>query len=118
MIFKSEDADMEIETKLLKDSGLFNIPEEPTDKHQDIDRIKDHSLVIIGYSENMEHLNEILNGVKAEHIPLIVYSTHNIPEEQFQALRNYSFYSTCQVPLRLLNDAFTILATFPEKVKK
>lgn len=115
MIFKSAGEDMEIETKLLRDSKLFNIPEDPTDKHQDIDRIKNHSLIIIGYSEGMTNFDDIFNGAKNAGVPAIVYSENEIPKDIFDKLRNYSWYSTCQVPLRLVNDVFTILSTFPSK---
>ncbi len=115
MIFKSASQDMEIETKLLRDSRLFNIPEDPTDKHQNIDRIKDHSLIIIGYSEDMTNFDDIFNGAKNAGIPVIVYSKNKIPDGVFNKLRDYSWYSTCQVPLRLINDVFTILSTFPDK---
>jgi len=115
MIFKSAGEDMEIETKLLRDSQLFNIPEEPTDKHQNIDRIKNHSLIIIGYSAGMTNFEDIFNGAKNAGIPIIIYSKDKIPDDIFNKLRNYSWYSICQVPLRLINDVFTILSTFPNK---
>lgn len=115
MIFKSTGEDMEVETKLLRDSKLFNIPEDPTDKHQNIDRIKDHSLIIIGYSAGMTNFGDIFNGAKSVGVPAIVYSKDKIPDDVFNKLRNYSWYSTCQVPLRLINDVFTILSTFPNK---
>jgi len=115
MIFKSSGEDMEVETKLLRDSKLFNIPEDPTDKHQNIDRIKDHSLIIIGYSAGMTNFDDIFTGAKSAGIPTIVYSKDKIPDAIFKKLRNYSWYSTCQVPLRLVNDVFTILSTFPNK---
>jgi len=113
MIFKSNGEDMELETKLLRDSKLFNIPEDPTDKHQNIDRIKNHSLIIIGYSNNMSNFDAIFTGAKSAGIPVIIYSKDRIPDDVFQGLRDYSWYSTCQVPLRLINDVFTILSTFP-----
>jgi hypothetical protein len=115
MIFKSAGEDMEIETKLLRDNQLFNIPEEPTDKHQNIDRIKNHSLIIIGYSAGMTNFEDIFNGAKNAGIPVIIYSKDKIPDDIFNKLRNYSWYSSCQVPLRLINDVFTILSTFPNK---
>lgn len=115
MIFKSTGEDMEIETKLLRDSKLFNIPEDPTDKHQNIDRIKNHSLIIIGYSAGMTNFDDIFNGAKIAGVPVIVYSKDKIPDDVFNKLRNYSWYSTCQVPLRLINDVFTVLSTFPNK---
>ncbi|MDP3029802.1 MAG: hypothetical protein Q8O04_09970 [Deltaproteobacteria bacterium] len=119
MIFKSAGEDMELETKLLRDSKLFNIPEEPTDKPQNIDRINEHSLIIIGYSSEMSasDFDQIYSGAKNAGIPVIIYSKNRIPENVFKKLRDYSWYSICQVPLRLLNDVFTILSTFPHSKK-
>jgi hypothetical protein len=119
MIFKSAGNNMVLEVKLLRDCKFFNIPEEPTEAPQNIDRIRNHSLVIIGYSSSMDisDFEKIYNGVKNAGIPVIVYSKERIPDDVFRMLRDYSYYSTCQVPLRLLNDVFTILSTFPQNKK-
>lgn len=114
MIFKSSGEDMEIETKLLRDTKLFNIPEDPTDKHQNIDRIKNHSLIVIGYSPNMANFKNIYAGAKNYRLPVIVYTKSDLGKVR-DSLNDYSFYSICQCPLRLLNDVFTILSTFPNK---
>ena len=63
----------------------------------------------------MTNFDDIFNGAKNAGVPAIVYSKNEIPKNVFDSLRNYSWYSTCQVPLRLVNDVFTILSTFPNK---
>ena len=118
LIFKSQGEDMQVETKLLRDCKLFNIPEEPTDKLQDINRITNHCLVIIGYSTGMKDFNKIYKGVQRFGVPVIIYSKGNIPASAMKTIKEYPWYSVCQVPLRLLNDVFTVLSTFPEKRQK
>jgi len=113
MIFKSEDSDMEVETKLLRDVGLFHVDEEPTDKHQMTDRLSGYGLVIIGYSKKMKDFDTIFSAVKAAHIPVIVYG--DLPDELAQDLRKYSWHCMCRTPLRLVNDVLGILSTFPHE---
>jgi hypothetical protein len=113
MIFKSKGEPMEVETKLLRDSRLFNIPENPTDQHQYANMIKNHSLVIIGYSPKMKNFKEVLDGVIRAKVPVIIYSQRNIPDNVLKELRKYPWHSICQFPLRLINDTFVILSTFP-----
>lgn len=114
-IFYSKGAalNMRTETQTLRDSGFFNIPEDPTDDFQDCHRIEDHGLVIIGYSKGMAGLEEILNCVKAKRIPLIVYTKDMLDTADKALLETYPWYSLCNVPLRLMSDTFTILSTFP-----
>ena len=118
MIFKSKSEDMEVETKLLRDCKLFNIPEDPTDKLQDTNRITNHCLVIIGFSPAMKDFDQIYEGVQRFGVPVIIYSKRSIPAKVLKTIKKYPWYSVCQVPLRLLNDVFTVLSTFPEKKKK
>ena len=45
MILRAKEGDlsMDLETKLLRDTKLFNLPEKPTDDYQNTDSITDHS---------------------------------------------------------------------------
>lgn len=114
MIFKSTDQPMEIETKILKDSGLFTINEEPAESHQNTDRIKNHGLIIVGYTKGMTGFSHILSAAKQHGIPIIVYASYeSITPEDKKMISDYSYHSICGLPLRLVNDAFTILSTFP-----
>lgn len=118
MIFKSRDQSMELETKLLRDSKFFNIPEDPTDKHQNTDRIKNHGLIIVGYSPGMDGFQNILSASKSKQIPIIIYAAPGaITEEDYKEICKYSYHSICNLPLRLVNDVFTILSTFPHGKK-
>ncbi len=118
MIFKSKDQSMEIETKLLRDSKFFNVPEDPTDRHQNTDRITNHGLIIVGYSLGMDGFKNILSAAKDKQIPIIIYSAQGAivqGGEDSRLISSYSYHSVCNVPLRLVNDVFTILSTFPHR---
>lgn len=104
---------MEVETKTLRTSGLFNIPEDPTSSYQDCHNITDHGLVIIGYAPRMPGLADILAVVKAKKIPLIVYTKAMLDPDDKALLETYPWYSLCNVPLRVVSDTFSILSTFP-----
>ncbi len=115
MIFYSKGAtlNMGMETKTLRATGFFNIPENPTDNYQDCHNIKGHGLVIVGYTSGMTGLADIVDCVKAKRIPLIVYTKDRLDDDDKALLETYPWYSLCNVPLRLVSDAFTILSTFP-----
>lgn len=104
---------MEIETKTLRQSGFFKIPEDPTSNYQDCHNLTNHGLVIIGYVPGMPGLADILDAVKVKRIPLIVYTKARLDPADQALLETYPWYSLCNVPLRIVSDAFTILSTFP-----
>lgn len=120
MIFKSKDQSMELETKLLRDSKFFNIPEDPTDRHQNTDRIKNHGLIIVGYSPGMDGFKNILTTAKDKQIPIIIYAVPGAIDtkgDDYKLICSYSYNCMCNFPLRLVNDVFTILSTFLHKEK-
>ncbi|MBI2470381.1 MAG: hypothetical protein HYV59_03960 [Planctomycetes bacterium] len=118
MIFKSQDQSMELETKLLRDSKFFNVPEDPTDNPRNTDRIKNHGLIIVGYSKGMDGFQNILSAAKSKQIPIIIYAAPKaIDEKDLEEICKYSYNSMCNTPLRLVNDVFTILSTFPHGKK-
>lgn len=110
---KGQTLNMQVETRTLRESGFFNIPEEPTDNYQDCHSISDHGLIIIGYTPGMEGLEDILDVIKTKRIPLIVYTKERLNEADRLLLESYPWYSLCNVPLRVISDAYTILSTFP-----
>lgn len=113
MIFKCDGMNMEIETQMLRDIGFFNVNEQPCSNFQMADRITDHGLVIVAYAEGNHHFDEILSRVRTAKVPLIVYSKTRIPDDVTEKIRGYSWCLLCQYPLRLVNDVFGILYTFP-----
>ncbi len=107
---------MENEIETLKRVGFFNLSEDPFFDHKNLDMIDGHSLVILGYSRDMNNFNDVIDKLENKKIPLIVYSIDQLKTEDLAYLRNkYSWYSLCNFPLKLLNDVFTILSTFPFK---
>ena len=113
MIFKCDGMDMEVETRLLRDIGYFRIDEEPCSNYQMADRITDHGLVIVAYGPGIQNFDEILSRVRDAKVPLIVYAKDRIPDEVTAKIRSYSWCLLCQYPLRLVNDVFGVLYTFP-----
>lgn len=115
MIFKSEDQNMGIAFNLLSDSKLFKI-ETPTENYQDSVRLNKHSLVIVGYTKKMQGLKNIIDEAKNRRVPVIIYAKPSeIDQEDMKILEAYSYHSICNTPLRLVNDVFTILSTYPNK---
>ena len=113
MIFRSADQNMGVAFNLLQDTKLFKV-EEPTENYQDSIRLNKHSLVIIGYSSGMNGFKDIVESAKQKRIPIIVYAKpSDISDEDMKILNDYCYYSICNIPLRLINDVFTILSTFP-----
>jgi len=110
---KGQSLNMQVETRTLRDSGFFNIPDDPTDNYQDCHDISDHGLVIVGYTPGMQGLKDILDVVKAKRIPLIVYTKERLNDADKALLESYPWYSLCNVPLRVISDAYTILSIFP-----
>ncbi|MDD2807500.1 MAG: hypothetical protein PHW95_03220 [Patescibacteria group bacterium] len=118
MIFSpkgSTTLDMKMETKILRDTKFFKIPEDPSDNFQDCHNIANHSLVIVGYEPGMAGFKDILNAVKSVKIPIVVYTKQPLAETDRNLLNSYPWHSVCNFPLKLLSDTFTILSTFPNK---
>jgi hypothetical protein len=47
---------------------------------------------------------------------LLIYTKHDELDragDDFKVLTGYSYHSICNLPLRLVNDVFTVLSTFP-----
>lgn len=107
--------DMKMETKILRDTKFFKIPDDPSDNYQDCHNITNHSLIIVGYEPGMEGFKDILDAVKEAKIPIIVYTKQKLAEADRDLLNSYPWHSVCNFPLKLLSDTFTILSTFPKK---
>lgn len=111
MIIKSKGNDMELETKLLNETGFFNI-EEPSSNPQITTNLNKHSLVIIGWSPQMKDFDKIIEKAESKKIPIIVYAKGMIEGADRAKINDYYLHSLCQTPLRLINDVFGIISTF------
>ncbi|MGC9605767.1 MAG: hypothetical protein ABSF56_03400 [Minisyncoccia bacterium] len=112
-IFMADGVNMGAEVEMLRKSKLFKI-EEPTTDHRQCDGIGNHSLIIIGYKRQMAGLSDIVNAARTAKIPVIVYAKEQLEETDKSLLNSYSWHSVCNFPLKLMNDVFTILSTFPK----
>jgi len=113
MIIFDATRDISSEVSLLRKTRFFKI-EEPTMDVRQADEIGNHSLIIVGYVPKMAGFADIVSAARNAKVPLIVYTHENMDEEDRRILMSYSWHSMCNVPLRLINDTFAILSTFPK----
>ncbi len=112
-IFCAEGVDVGAEVSMLRKSKLFNI-ENPTTDYRQCSEIDNHSLVIIAYTPKMNGFSDIIAAVRAAKTPVIVYTKVQLDEDDKKLLGDYPWHSVCNFPLKLMNDTFTILSTFPK----
>jgi len=112
MVIGSPKREMEIETRLLKDAGFFRI-ENPVNKPQNTDRLRRHSLIIVGYTSGETKIQSILATAKYKNVPVIVVaSPGEISRKDIKAINSYSFCEIANSNLRLMNLIFSILSTY------
>lgn len=114
--------DFTIEKSLLEASNFFKIDKASgSNTTHVIDSLSNTncSLVIAGFdANNREGFYQVFDKAKSKRLPIIVYTFGRnaaLTSDDWDKLNTYSFYSIVNAPLRLLNDAFAILSTFPEK---
>ncbi len=116
----SRPEDMEMEIELLKKTDLFkHLPAQiyKNTSHEKLDAIKPNTLVIVGYNKYFSESSflEILEKAKSLSVPLIFYAYKWLDPKSkaFKELKKYPYHSMCETGLRLVNDVFTTLATYP-----
>lgn len=111
MVIGSSGKDMSLIINLIQDAGFFRM-EPPSRTAQSTDRIRRHSIVVIGYTSGESEMGKIIEAVKAKSIPVIIYATPNeINEEDEKLIREYSYAEIANSPFRLMNLIFSILST-------
>lgn len=110
--------DMRMEMNLLKKANFFpNLPNEifTNTSHDNLQSITKNTLVIVGYNKNFQEKSflEILKKVRNFNVPLIVYSYSRLDGKTLDEIKKYPHHSICETGLRLVNDVFTTLATYP-----
>jgi hypothetical protein len=122
LFYHSKGGDFTIEKSLLEASDFFKIDKASgSNTTHVVDSLSNTncSLVIAGFDANdREHFYQVFDKAKAKRLPIIVYTFGRnaaLTSDDWDKLNTYSFYSIVNAPLRLLNDAFAILSTFPEK---
>ena len=118
IFYYPEGTDFETPKDLLLDSKIFKLGK-VTNNIKSVKRNitqKKPGLIIIGYTtDDAENFFQIYNLASQEGLPVIVYTFGNaraITEDHKIKMDEYSYYSTVNAPLRLLNDVFTILSVF------
>jgi len=110
--------DMQMELDLLRKTHFFpNLPGEifKNTSHNNLQAIKKDTLVIVGYNKTLkeEYFLKILNKAKEFNVPLILYGYNQLEGKGFDEIKKYPHHSMCETGLRLVNDVFTTLATYP-----
>ena len=108
-----KDMTMQEERALLERCELFREPAFQT--YQAIHRLKDHSLVVVGYCKGMKGFKEVVEAARNRSIPLIIYTFGDnsaLEGEDKQVVQSYSFHLIANFPLNLVSGIFTTLATF------
>jgi len=113
----SDKTSLKIEFDEIKKTKIFN-PEIPTSDLRDKNNIDSNSLVIIGYrNDNQNDFFDIWNVAVSKKAPIIVYTygDNNAldPITKNRLSSEYQWYSIANVPMTLINNVFSILATFP-----
>ena len=105
---------MRNEIKLLKDNGFLNINDEAGD-FRSFDPSGRHCVVVLGYKQGMDGLDDVLNRMKSNHIPLIVYTYGNntVAGPDKSLLDGYPYALYANFPLTLLNHIFATVASYP-----
>lgn len=110
--------DMQMELSLLKKTGFFpNLPDKifKDTSHNNLQEIKKDTLVIVGYNNTFkeESFLKILDKTKKLDVPLLIFAYSWLKGKCLSETKKYPHHSMCETGLRLVNDVFTTLATYP-----
>lgn len=112
MVIGSSGKDMGLVISLINDAGFFRV-EDPSKTTQNLDRIKRHSVIVVGYTSGESEINKVIERARAKSIPVIVYAAPSeINKEDKKLLHGYSYAEMANTPFRLVNLIFSILSTY------
>ncbi|MEX2409903.1 MAG: hypothetical protein WD607_00790 [Candidatus Paceibacterota bacterium] len=112
MLIGSSGKDMSLISNLIKDAGFFRV-EDCSDSIQNMDRIKDHSIVIIGYTKGEIDVDKLIKQARSKSIPIIIYSKPGeVSEKDKNFIYEYSYAEIANSSLRLMNLIFSILSVY------
>lgn len=115
MIINSAQQDMKFEAGLLRNSGFFSIPDDPSNDLRNLDDIKKYCLLILAYSKETAVLNSAIQAARNSKIPVIVYAKHGeitSDGKDMNLIRSYYLAEIANSPLRLINLIFSILSVY------
>jgi len=111
MVIGSSGKDMELVASLIRDAGFFRF-ESPSKTAQNLDRIRGHSMVVVGYTSGETEIGRIIQAARAKSIPVIVFAASSeITDEDREAIQEYSYAEIANTPFRIMNLIFSILST-------
>lgn len=113
MVIGSSGKDMGLVVKLIRDAGFFRLEDFVGDTAQSLDRIKKHSIIVVGYTETETETARIIDTARAKSIPVIFYATFNeISKSDGDLILGYSYAEVANTPFRIMNLIFSILSTY------
>lgn len=119
MIISSTQQDMKFEADLLRNSGFFSIPDDPSNDLRNLDDIREgYCLLILAYSKETTILNFAIQATRNSKVPVIIYAKHGeIPPDgkDMDLIRGYYLAEIANSPLRLINLIFSILSVYKIK---
>ena len=106
---------MDLVIALIRDAGFFRL-ENPSKTAQNLDRIKKHSIVVVGYTHGESEVKRVIEAVRAKSVPVIFFAEQGeIDKKDKKLLCGYSYSEIANSPLRLMNLICSIISTFPNK---
>lgn len=112
MVIGSSSKDIDLVVALIKDAGFFRL-ESSSNTAQNLDRIKKHSIVVVGYTKGESEVSRIIDAVKAKSIPVIFFAEQGeISDEDKKIIYGYSYAEMANSSFRLMNLIFSILSTY------
>jgi len=116
MLISSPKHDMKFEATLLRNSGFFNIPNNPSDDPRSLDIAGGYCLFIIAYSKNNPAaLSSVIQKARESNTPVIIYAEHDEIDPKgtdIELIRSYYLAEIANSPLRLMNLIFSILSIY------
>lgn len=110
MVIGSSSKDINLVIALIKDAGFFRL-ENSSNTAQNLDRIKKHSIVVVGYTKGESEVSRIIDAVRANSIPVIFFAEQGeISDEDKKLIYGYSYGEIANSPFRLMNLIFSILS--------
>lgn len=118
MIINSAQQDMKFEAGLLRNSGFFSIPDDPSNDLRNLDDIKRYCLLILAYSKETAIFNSAIQAARNSKVPVIIYAKQGeiLPDgNDMDLIRGYYLAEIANSPLRLINLIFSILSVYKIK---
>lgn len=113
---KIPSTEMELERKMLKDNGFLNINDQVTD-FRSFKPASNHCILVIGYHQDMQGLDELITKVKHLQIPVIIYTYGKnigaIADKHMRLFNSYPLILYANFQLTLMNHIFSTLASYP-----